>query len=179
MSSAAAPVVLAVDVGGTTIAAGMVTGTGEVLLHERVPAQRDGVWRTLDTTVELLERQGAAAARLGRRIVALGVGVPGPIDVEAGRQLSAELPPPLIAQRSEISHGCSDSRWGGSPSQLPSACSLTTMKVGPKVSPETGCGVGQGPVVSRFGGCGAGFPSMQRQPVGWVIVASKLARQSQ
>ncbi len=85
MSSAAAPVVLAVDVGGTTIAAGMVTGTGEVLLHERVPAQRDGVWRTLDTTVELLERQGAAAARLGRRIVALGVGVPGPIDVEAGR----------------------------------------------------------------------------------------------
>jgi glucokinase len=87
-------VVIAVDVGGTTIAAGLVTPAGEVLDERRVPA--DPAARATLTTVEgMIEdlRRGA-----GDRVVrGIGVGVPGPVD--AGR-VAAEVPhAPDLADR--------------------------------------------------------------------------------
>jgi glucokinase len=79
------PVVLAVDVGGTTIAAGAVTAQGDVLLEERVPTHRDGPGRALDCLTSLLDLVREGAERDGHEIIGIGVGVPGPVDTVAGR----------------------------------------------------------------------------------------------
>jgi glucokinase len=79
------PVVLAVDVGGTTIAAGAVTPSGEVLLEERVPTHRDGPGRAIETMMSLLEAVRAGAERLGHPISGIGAGVPGPVNTATGR----------------------------------------------------------------------------------------------
>jgi len=79
------PVVLAVDVGGTTIAAGAVTAGGEVLLEERVPTQRDGPGRAVECLMSLLDTVRDGAERLGHRIIGIGAGVPGPVDTATGR----------------------------------------------------------------------------------------------
>lgn len=79
------PVVLGVDVGGTTIAAGAVTAEGEVVLEERVPTHRDGRGRAVECLISLLERVRTGAERLGHPIDGIGVGVPGPVDTVAGR----------------------------------------------------------------------------------------------
>src|SRR5688500_9729309 len=85
MRQARVPVVLAVDVGGTTIAAGAVTAEGEVLLEERVPTNRDGAGRALDCLMSLLDSVRDGAERLNHEITGIGVGVPGPVDTAAGR----------------------------------------------------------------------------------------------
>jgi glucokinase len=87
-------VVIAVDVGGTTIAAGLVTPAGEVIDERRVPAEP--VARATLTTVESLI--GDLLRRAGDRVVrGIGVGVPGPVD--AGR-VAAEVPhAPDLADR--------------------------------------------------------------------------------
>jgi glucokinase len=79
------PVVLAVDVGGTTIAAGAVTLDGEVVLEERVPTHRDGPGRAVECMTSLLERVREGADRLGHEIAGIGAGVPGPVDFANGR----------------------------------------------------------------------------------------------
>jgi glucokinase len=82
---------LAVDVGGTTTAAGAVTSNGEVVLEERLPTHRDGPGRALSVMEELIARVREAAERLGHRVTGIGVGVPGPVDTEAGR-ISVHVP---------------------------------------------------------------------------------------
>ena len=87
-------VVIAVDVGGTTIAAGLVTAAGEVITERRVPAQPAA--RTTLATIERVidELRGHAGDRAVRGI---GVGVPGPVD--AGR-VAADIPhAPDLAER--------------------------------------------------------------------------------
>jgi glucokinase len=79
------PLLLAVDVGGTTIAAGAVTPEGEVVLEERVPTHRDGRGRAVGVLEEVIEDVRLGADRLGHTISGIGVGVPGPVDVAAGR----------------------------------------------------------------------------------------------
>lgn len=79
------PVVLAVDVGGTTIAAGAVTVDGDVLLEERVPTFRDGSGRAVGCLMAALDAVRDGAERLGHPIVGIGAGVPGPVDTVAGR----------------------------------------------------------------------------------------------
>jgi glucokinase len=79
------PVVLAVDVGGTTIAAGAVTPTGDVVLEERIPTFRDGAGRAVACVVAALETLREGAERLGHPILGIGAGVPGPVDTVAGR----------------------------------------------------------------------------------------------
>ena len=81
----APPVVLAVDVGGTTIAAGAVTAGGEVLLEERVPTHRDGPGRAVDCLMSLLDTVRDGAEQLGHRVTGIGAGVPGPVDTAAGQ----------------------------------------------------------------------------------------------
>ena len=80
-----APVVLAVDVGGTTIAAGAVTADGDIVLEERVPTFRDGADRAVACVMTALETVRDGAERLGHPILGIGAGVPGPVDTVAGR----------------------------------------------------------------------------------------------
>ena len=79
------PVVLAVDVGGTTIAAGAVTQAGEVLLEDRVPTHRDGPGHAVECLMSLLERVRDGAEGEGHALTGIGAGVPGPVDTAAGR----------------------------------------------------------------------------------------------
>jgi len=80
-----APLILAVDVGGTTLAAGAVTPAGDVLLEERVPTARDGPGQAVESMLWMMGKVREAAAHLGHPISAVGVGVPGPVDTVTGR----------------------------------------------------------------------------------------------
>jgi glucokinase len=75
-------VVIGVDVGGTTIAAGLVTPAGEVLADERVAARpaTGGTLATVERLIEALRRRAGE-----RRVRGIGVGVPGPVDTGTGR----------------------------------------------------------------------------------------------
>jgi glucokinase len=87
-------VVIAVDVGGTTIAAGLVTPAGEVLEELRVPAEpaARATLTTLERLIDDLRRRAGDGVVRG-----IGVGVPGPVD--AGR-VAAEVPhAPDLAER--------------------------------------------------------------------------------
>src|SRR2546428_1587972 len=78
------PILIGLDVGGTTIAAGAVTPDGEVLLDERV-ATRDAAAVGTPAAIEaLVERMRAAVAARGLTVAGIGVGVPGPVDGESG-----------------------------------------------------------------------------------------------
>jgi glucokinase len=81
-------VVIGVDVGGTTIAGGLVTVAGEVVEEERVAARpEDGAtMATIEGLVERLRRRAD-----GRTVRGIGVGVPGPVDTAAGR-VAEEVP---------------------------------------------------------------------------------------
>src|SRR5213594_1778074 len=76
---------LGVDVGGTTTAAGAVTREGEVLVEQRVLTHRDGAGHALTTIIELLASVLGHAERSGHAVAAIGVGVPGPVDATLGR----------------------------------------------------------------------------------------------
>ena len=82
---------LAVDVGGTTTAAGAVTPDGEVVLEERLPTHRDGPGRAIGVIEELIAHVREGAARLGHTMAGIGVGVPGPVDTVA-RRISEHVP---------------------------------------------------------------------------------------
>jgi glucokinase len=74
--------IIGVDVGGTTISAGLVTAEGEVVAATSA-ATRAGSGTTVATIERLIEEmRGVAGARVVRGI---GVGVPGPVDTVAGR----------------------------------------------------------------------------------------------
>src|SRR3989442_14520354 len=77
-------VLVGVDVGGTTIAAGAVTPDGEVLLDERVATRAAKAVGTPAAIEALVERVRAAVAPRGLTVAGIGVGVPGPVDAEAG-----------------------------------------------------------------------------------------------
>ncbi|HEU4370530.1 MAG TPA: ROK family protein [Methylomirabilota bacterium] len=79
------PLLLGVDVGGTTVAAGAVTAEGEVVVEESVPTHRHGPGRALDTLAELIATVRERAEGLGHAIGGIGLGIPGPVDVAAGR----------------------------------------------------------------------------------------------
>src|SRR3989442_13151718 len=76
---------LGVDVGGTTTAAGAVTREGAVLVEQRVLTHRDGKGRAPETIIELLRSVREHAERRGYAVEAIGVGVPGPVDAALGR----------------------------------------------------------------------------------------------
>src|SRR2546425_9175213 len=76
---------LGVDVGGTTTAAGVVTRDGEVLIEQRASTHRDGKGPALPTIVGLIAAVRAEAEGRGRALAAIGVGVPGAVDPRLGR----------------------------------------------------------------------------------------------
>jgi glucokinase len=107
-------VCLAVDVGGSKIAAGIVTREGELLDHDRVPTPRshdadelfdavgDVVGRMLAPPPDRSERSGpersgperSGPERSGpeRTVIACGIGCGGPMDLEAGTVSPLNIP---------------------------------------------------------------------------------------
>src|SRR6267143_356650 len=78
------PILIGVDVGGTTIAAGAVTREGEVLFDQSVAMRDAAASGTLAAIEALVERVRAAGAARALTITGIGVGVPGPVDAAAG-----------------------------------------------------------------------------------------------
>ena len=80
----AGEVVIGVDVGGTTVAAGLVAADGRVLEHHQAPTHARGPGTALDTIVELLERLRDGARARAVAVIGVGLGVPGIVDAERG-----------------------------------------------------------------------------------------------
>jgi glucokinase len=78
------PIIIGVDVGGTTITAGAVSLDGDVLYDESVLVH-DAAAGTLVAIERLVQLVSAAMASRGVTVSGIGVGVPGPVDVDAGR----------------------------------------------------------------------------------------------
>lgn len=74
--------ILAADVGGTTIAAGLVTPDGEALAQLQAPTRERGTAQ--DTLNALLDQLLATGRGRGIRVLGIGVGVPGAVDARAG-----------------------------------------------------------------------------------------------
>jgi glucokinase len=77
-------VLVGVDVGGTTMAAGLVTADGEVLAHAQEPTHRRGPGTALETLLDLLGAIEGTARIRGLEIEGVGIGVPGTVDAESG-----------------------------------------------------------------------------------------------
>ena len=77
-------VTIGVDVGGTTVAAGLVGPDGRVLEHVQAPTHQHGAGTALDTIVALLDRLGEAGRARDLVIAGVGVGIPGTVDAERG-----------------------------------------------------------------------------------------------
>jgi glucokinase len=77
-------VVVGVDVGGTTTAAGAVTAEGHVIVDHCAPTRAAASDDAVGTIVALIRTVSEAARRNGTPIGAIGVGVPGPVDTARG-----------------------------------------------------------------------------------------------
>ena len=78
-----APVVLGVDLGGTTTAVGVVTRDGDVIADASAPTDA-GTRDPLETIVALVAEATEKAGRAARSIGAIGVGLAGPVDTDRG-----------------------------------------------------------------------------------------------
>jgi glucokinase len=77
--------IVGVDVGGTMMAAGVVTCAGDVIVDERAPTRGGTAGDPLDAIVASIRRVTGEAERRRYTIGAIGVGVPGPVDAARGR----------------------------------------------------------------------------------------------
>jgi predicted NBD/HSP70 family sugar kinase len=90
-------IAIGVDVGGTTISAGLVDRDGRVLMDAQAPNARDG--RAEATIVDLIDRLIREATSRGDSVSGIGVGVPALVDPAAGT-IGAEVPHvPELAER--------------------------------------------------------------------------------
>ena len=74
--------IVGVDVGASTISAGLVCPDGTVLATVQAPTQGGGA--VVDTIITMTDRVLALAAERGLRVSGIGVGLPGLVDVEKG-----------------------------------------------------------------------------------------------
>ncbi len=77
-------VILSLDVGGTTIAGGLVTADGEVLVQIQAPTHERGPGTALETLHALLEGLLATSRTEDIRVLGIAAGVPGSVDAELG-----------------------------------------------------------------------------------------------
>jgi glucokinase len=77
-------VTIGVDVGGTTVAAGLVSADGRVLEHVQAPTHERGAGTALETIGDLLDRLRDGARARGVTVTGVGLGIPGTVDVERG-----------------------------------------------------------------------------------------------
>lgn len=75
---------IGVDVGGTTIAGGLVTPDGLVLEHRQEPIHARGPGTALETLLDLVDRLGEAARSGKIEVLGIGIGVPGTVEAESG-----------------------------------------------------------------------------------------------
>lgn len=94
--------ILAVDIGGTKIAAGLVDADGTLIRHEQRPTPHGDAESVWDAVAALLTDTHAAA---GADVSAVGVGSAGPIDVPAGTVSPINIPQwrdfPVVARVAE------------------------------------------------------------------------------
>ncbi len=76
---------LGVDVGGTTTAAGLITDAGEVVADRSRPTHAAGHGTARRTIVDLIGGLLAEAAGRGETVRGIGIGVPGIVDPASGR----------------------------------------------------------------------------------------------
>jgi glucokinase len=88
-------VTIGVDVGGTTVAAGLVAADGRVLEHRQAPTHARGPGTALETIGDLLERLCEQA----RVVTGVGIGVPGIVDAERGTAGVTSTTRPSLAWR--------------------------------------------------------------------------------
>ncbi len=77
-------VVIGVDIGGTTTAAGLVGPDGAVLLQESAPTHGAGPGTAFDTIVALVSAMREGAEERGLAVTGIGIGVPGVVDPLSG-----------------------------------------------------------------------------------------------
>ena len=75
---------IGVDLGGTTVAAGLVTAEGEVLGHFSEPTHKLGPGTAMITLLDLLRRLQETARKHEIGLAGIGIGVPGTVDAETG-----------------------------------------------------------------------------------------------
>jgi len=79
-------VLLAADLGGSGLAAGLVRPTGEILASRTVPTARRGRGRgILENLWEILAEAAEEARQAGLSVQGLGLGLPGGVDAATGR----------------------------------------------------------------------------------------------
>jgi glucokinase len=120
------PLYLAVDIGGTKLAAGVVDDEGRVVVRDRVPTPQRDVWPALE---RLILRVMAAAPG---DLVAVGAGCGGPMDLE-----SATVSPLHIPSWRNFELGAALTESTGLPTYLDNDAKALTLG-------EAWCGAGRG-----------------------------------
>jgi glucokinase len=87
-----------VDVGGTTTAAGLVTATGRVLAEAQAPTHREGSASAGRTLTALVETMTARARAERRRVIGIGLGLPGIVDARGRIGDEAHHVPDLVGR---------------------------------------------------------------------------------
>jgi glucokinase len=90
-------ILLGVDIGGTTTAAGLVTPEGDVLADESQPTHGAGPDRVVDVIAGLVERLRRRAEERGLAVRGIGVGAPAIVDAASGRIGAEALNVPELA----------------------------------------------------------------------------------
>lgn len=75
---------IGVDVGGTSISGGLVRRDGQVLETVETPTHVSGPGSALETLLAVIHDVHSRATARGWRVDGIGVGVPGPVDVDKG-----------------------------------------------------------------------------------------------
>jgi glucokinase len=83
-STKARSVIIGIDMGGTSLSAGLVTREGEVLHVVERPTHEHGPGTAVDQMLDVIQRVHAEAKHRGIRVEGVGVGLPGIADVEKG-----------------------------------------------------------------------------------------------
>src|SRR5262249_47209251 len=84
-------VTIGVDVGGTSISGGLVRQDGEVLATVETPTHVSGRGTALKTVLAVIDDMRSQAHARGFMVDGVGVGLPGPVDVDKG-MISAFVP---------------------------------------------------------------------------------------
>ena len=75
---------IGVDLGGSVVAAGLVTPEGLVLAQGQDPTHKRGPGTAVATLLDVIQRMQQAAGAFGVTVEGVGIGVPGTVDAERG-----------------------------------------------------------------------------------------------
>jgi len=75
---------IGVDLGGSLVAAGLVTPDGEVLAQAQDPTHKRGPGTAVSTLLDVIQRTHQTARAFGVVVEGIGIGVPGTVDAERG-----------------------------------------------------------------------------------------------